>query len=83
MTASGGGTVRLGLQRIGSFCPNSRQQLEAAWDLAVAVTAAYDVLLFGFDFLEGQPRRIAQVARPTDAKMEVRPIAKEVSGDRL
>ena len=40
-------------------------------DLAVVVTAAH-VLIFRIDFLDGQPRWIMLVARPTDVKMEVR-----------
>jgi len=40
-------------------------------DLAVAVTAAH-VLIVRIDFLDGQPRWIVLVARPTDVKMEVR-----------
>jgi hypothetical protein len=41
------------------------------WDLAVAVTAAH-VLVFGIDSLEGQPRSVALVGRPTDVKMKLR-----------
>jgi hypothetical protein len=46
------------------------------WDgwtrnLALAVTAAH-VIVFRIDFLDGQPRWIAMVARPTDVTMERR-----------
>jgi len=40
-------------------------------DLAVAVTASH-VLVFGIDSLDGQPRWVAFVGRPTDAKIELR-----------
>jgi hypothetical protein len=40
-------------------------------DLAVVVTAAH-VLILRIDSLDGQPRWIVLVARPTDVKMEVR-----------
>jgi hypothetical protein len=40
-------------------------------DLAVAVTAAH-ILVFGIDFLDGQPRWVALAGRPTDVKMELR-----------
>jgi hypothetical protein len=43
------------------------------WNLAVAVTAAH-VLVFGIDSLDGQPRRVALAGRPTDVKMELRPV---------
>jgi hypothetical protein len=38
-------------------------------DLAVAVTAAH-VLVFRIDWVDGQPRSIALVARPSDVKIE-------------
>jgi hypothetical protein len=40
-------------------------------DSAVVVTAEH-VLLYRIDSLDGQPRWIVLVARPTDVKMEVR-----------
>jgi hypothetical protein len=40
-------------------------------DLAVVVTSAH-VVIFRIDSLDGQPRWISLVARPTDVKMEVR-----------
>ena len=42
-------------------------------DLAVVVTAAH-VLIFRIDSLDGQPRWIALVARPTDVRMRVLPL---------
>jgi len=40
-------------------------------DLAVSVTAA-NILVFGIDSLDGQPRWVALAGRPTDVKMELR-----------
>ena len=42
-------------------------------DLAVAVTAGH-ILVFGIDFLDGQPRWVALASRPTDVKIELRPV---------
>jgi hypothetical protein len=41
------------------------------WDLAVAVTAT-NILVFGIDSLDGQPRWVALAGRPTDVKIEQR-----------
>jgi hypothetical protein len=41
------------------------------WDLAVSVTAA-NILVFGIDSLDGQPRWVALAVRPTDVKIELR-----------
>lgn len=51
----------------------SMHDLWDSWtrDLAVAVTAAH-VLVFRIDSVDGQPRWIALVARPTDVKIEFR-----------
>jgi len=40
-------------------------------DFAVAVTRAH-LLIFRIDFLDGQPRWVALVARPNDVKIELR-----------
>ena len=42
-------------------------------DLAVAVTAGH-ILVFGIDFLDGQPRWVALASRPTDVKIELHPV---------
>ena len=41
------------------------------WDLGVSVTGA-QILVFGIDSLDGQPRWVALAGRPTDVKMELR-----------
>jgi hypothetical protein len=46
-------------------------------ELAVVVTAAR-VLLFRIDFLDGQPRWIALVARATDVKMKILPLVESL-----